>query len=333
MTEELIRDFSQLSPDLVLDALEAQNYQADGRILALNSYENRVYQIYLEQGQILIAKFYRPERWTDAAILEEHRFSQQLAEAEIPVVSPLMDQHGQTLHNYGGYRFALFRRQQGRTPELSDQNTLSWMGRYLGRIHQISQQQMFSHRPTIDLQHYGVQSRDYLKNHQCVPSHLQQNYFAVVDQALLAIADCYQSAGPLSLLRAHGDCHWGNILWSESSVDAGPWFVDFDDARNAPAIQDLWMLLSGSRSEMQSQLACIVDAYTDFMDFDSRQLQILEALRTLRLLHYSAWLAQRWSDPAFPLAFPWFGSDSYWLERTQELREQIDLMQQPPLLI
>lgn len=333
MTDELIRDFSQLSPDIVIDALEAQNYCADGRILALNSYENRVYQIYLEQGQILIAKFYRPGRWTDEAILEEHQFTRELAEVEIPVVSPIVNQAGDSLHHFQGYRFALFPRQQGRTPEICDFDTLSWMGRYLGRIHQMSRREAFLTRPSIDLASYGYKSRDYLLEHQLVPTHLQKDYFTILELALAGVAECYKSAGQLNLLRAHGDCHWGNILWSDSSTGAGPWFVDFDDARNAPAIQDIWMLLSGSRSEMQAQLISIIDAYSDFMEFDQRELALIEALRTLRLVHYSAWLAQRWSDPAFPIAFPWFASDTYWLERTQELREQIELMQQAPILI
>ena len=325
-------DFASLSPDLVLDALEELGYRVDGRILALNSYENRVYQIYLEDGSLLISKFYRPGRWTNQQICEEHSFAAQLAEAEIPVVAPLSFNH-QTLHHHQQHRFSLFRRQQGRPPELSDEDTLSWMGRYLGRIHHIGKQNQFLHRPALNPLSYGVAALDFLQRNRVLPGAVRGDYFDIAQRALDQVQLCYEKAGALELIRTHGDCHWGNVLWADSGEQAGPWFVDFDDARNAPALQDIWMLLSGSRREMTQQLSIIVDAYEDFTEFDYQQLHILEALRTLRLIHYSSWLAQRWCDPAFPVAFPWFGSDDYWRARIQELSEQIELMRLPALSI
>lgn len=325
-------DFANLHPDLVLDAVEMLDFRVDGRIIALNSYENRVYQIYLEDGSMLVTKFYRPGRWSDDAILEEHQFASELATAEIPVLAPLLlKKH--SLHFHQNYRFAIYRRQSGRPPECNDTATLSWMGRYLGRIHQIGGQQKFLHRPTLDLANYGQVAYDYLLQNKLVPEQVAGAYFQVCQQALHEVAECYANVGDVALIRSHGDCHWGNVLWCDTEGQLGPWFVDFDDARMAPPLQDLWMLLSGSRTEMRTQLATIVDAYSDFLDFDTRQLRLLEALRTQRLLHYSAWLAQRWTDPAFPRAFPWFGSLSYWQARTAELTEQIELMRMPALVI
>jgi Ser/Thr protein kinase RdoA (MazF antagonist) len=318
--------FAGLTPDTVLDALENIGFYGDGRLLALNSYENRVYQIGMEQGPPVVAKFYRPQRWSDAAILEDHAFVQELAEREIPVV-PALSIADNTLHRFEGFRFAVFPRHGGRAPELEDSKTLEWMGRFLGRIHAVGAMQPFQVRPTIDIASFGEEPRDYLLAHGFIPDDLAQAYRSVVAQALDGVRYCYERAGAVSMLRLHGDCHAGNVLWT----DSGPHFVDFDDCRMGPAVQDLWMLLSGERADMVRQLSDVLAGYEDFFDFDPRQLHLIEALRTLRLIHYSAWLAQRWDDPAFPAAFPWFNTQRYWQERILELREQIALMDEPPL--
>ncbi|WP_374337086.1 serine/threonine protein kinase [Leeia sp.] len=328
MNDTLLPPYADLTPDRVLDAVESLGLRCSGHQLALNSFENRVYQIGMEEGPPLVAKFYRPARWSDDAILEEHAFSQQLAEQEIPVVAPLLLQ-GRTLHAFEGFRFALFPRRGGRAPELDQPDTLVWMGRFLGRIHALGRLQPYQHRPRLDLDSFGHQARDSLLQHAELPPELLQPWRSVVDQALEGVAACYARAGDLTLLRLHGDCHAGNVLWT----DAGPHFVDFDDSRMGPALQDLWMLLSGDRAQMQSQLLDVLAGYEDFCEFDPAELHLLEALRTLRLIHYSAWLAQRWHDPAFPAAFPWFNTQRYWEERILELREQIAAMQEGPLVV
>lgn len=319
--------FSALLPDTVVTAVERLGSYSDGRLLALNSYENRVYQIGMEDGPPWIAKFYRPNRWTDDAILEEHAFTQALIDREIPVVAPLAI-NGQTLHHYEGFRFALFPRRGGRAPELQDPDTLNWLGRFLGRIHAVGATQPFHHRLTLDPESYGRQPVQYLWQSGLIPADLRDAWRSIVDLALAGIERSYERAGDVKLLRAHGDCHGGNVLWT----DAGPHFVDFDDTCMAPAMQDLWMLLSGSRAEMTAQLDEVLSGYEDFADFNSRELHLTEALRTLRLLHYSAWLARRWDDPAFPAAFPWFNTQRYWQDRILELREQVALMDEPPLV-
>ncbi|MDE2429772.1 MAG: serine/threonine protein kinase [Burkholderiales bacterium] len=323
--------FSGLTPELVLDAVESGGLRSDGRLLALNSYENRVYQLGMEDGAPLVAKFYRPSRWTDAAILEEHAFVQELAAQEIPVVAALPDEDGQTLRQFQGFRFALFSRQSGRAPEIGDAATLEWLGRFIGRIHAVGAVRAFAERPALDLQSFGIAPRDWLLAHDFIPDDLRVAYLSVSQQALDGVQRCYERAGDVPLLRLHGDCHMGNVLWVEGGAQAGPHFVDFDDSRMGPGIQDLWMLLSGSRSEMQGQLSDILAGYEDFFEFEPRQLYLIEALRTLRLLHYSAWLAQRWDDPAFLAAFPWFNTQRYWQDRILELREQVALMDESPL--
>lgn len=318
--------YALLTPDFLLNALESTGLHCDGRLLALNSYENRVYQVGLEEEAPLIAKFYRPQRWSDEAILEEHQFSQQLAEAEVPVVAPISI-NGTTLFHYHGFRFALFPRRGGRPPELCDPETLEWIGRFIGRIHAIGATATFRHRPSLDIASFGVESRSYLLEHGFIPADLDAAYRSVSAEALEHIQRCFDRVGELKCLRLHGDCHPGNILWTEE----GPHFVDFDDCRSGPALQDLWMLLSGDRSDMTRQLSDVLAGYEDFYEFDPRELHVLEALRTLRLLHYSAWLARRWDDPAFPHNFPWFNTQHYWQDRILELREQVALMQDPPL--
>jgi Ser/Thr protein kinase RdoA (MazF antagonist) len=322
--------FADLTPDLILAALESVGLSPDGRMLALNSYENRVYQIGLEDGPMVVAKFYRPARWTDAAIAEEHRFVGELAAREIPVVAPLT-LGGATLHHHGGMRFALFPRIGGRAPELGDEATLEWMGRFIGRIHAVGALEPYRARPAIDVASFGEEPRDWLLAHGFIPDDLLPAWSTTVDQALDGVRRAFERAGDVVAIRLHGDCHGGNVLWRDAPDDAGPHFVDFDDSRMGPAVQDLWMLLSGGRHEMSAQLSAVLAGYEDFHDFAPRELYLVEALRTLRLIHYSAWIARRWDDPAFPAAFPWFNTQRYWQDRILELREQIALMDEPPL--
>ncbi|MBK5966376.1 stress response serine/threonine protein kinase YihE [Thiocystis minor] len=318
--------YANLTPDLVLDAVESLGLLTDGRLLALNSYENRVYQVGLDESTPVIAKFYRPGRWSDEAILEEHAFTLTLAEHEIPAVPPsLID--GRTLHAFGGHRFSLTPRRGGRTPELEDATVLEWIGRFIGRIHAIGAVAPFAHRPTLDIDSFGTEPRAFLLANDWIPSDLLPAYTSVVDQALQGVRACYERAGSVQYLRLHGDCHLGNLLWT----DAGPHFVDFDDARMGPAVQDLWMLLSGERGEMSRQLADVLAGYEDFQEFDPRELHLIEALRTLRIIHHAAWLARRWEDPAFPAAFTWFGNQHYWQNHILQLREQIAAMEEGPL--
>jgi Ser/Thr protein kinase RdoA (MazF antagonist) len=328
--------YAGLTPETVLDALEAAGLRGDGRLLALNSYENRVYQVWLEDAvrtssyeapmQSVVAKFYRPARWSDAQILEEHAFVAELAEREIPAVPPLA-LGGRTLLAHAGFRFAVYPRRGGRTPELERRDTLEWIGRFLGRIHAVGAARRFAERPALDAECFGREPRDWLLAHDFVPADLREAWRSTVDQALAGVARCYERAGSCRSLRLHGDCHAGNILWT----DQGPHFVDFDDARSGPAVQDLWMLLSGERAAMTRQLGWLLAGYEQFREFDARELHLLEALRTLRLVHYCAWIARRWDDPAFPAAFPWFGTQRYWQDRILELREQSALMDEPPL--
>lgn len=323
--------FSSLTPDSLLDALESVGLCPDGRLLALNSYENRVYQVYMEEGAPLVCKFYRAGRWSDAAILEEHAFSAELAERELPVIAPLSI-GGQTLHHSGDLRFAAFPRQSGRAPEFDSGQTLEWMGRFIGRMHAVGALKPFVERPEINIETFGEEPRDFLLSGDFLPPELADVYFGVVDQALDGVRQSFDRAGQVATLRLHGDCHAGNVLWVEGGESGGgPCFVDFDDARMGPAIQDLWMLLSGERVDQVRQLADVLAGYEDFYEFDSRELYLIEALRTLRLIHYAGWLARRWDDPAFPAAFPWFNTQRYWQDRILELREQIALMDEPPL--
>ena len=324
--------FSTLTPDIVLDALESAGLRCDGRMLALNSFENRVYQAGQEEGAPVIVKFYRPERWSDDAILEEHAFTQELAEREIPVVPPLVLQ-GATLHAFAGFRFAVYPRQSGRPPELDDPDTLEWMGRFMGRIHAVGALRAFAHRPALNIETFGVEPRGFLLQNNWIPRELREAWESVSAQALEGVRHCFERTGGVPALRLHGDCHMGNVLWTEGTEDSGPHFVDFDDCRSGPAVQDLWMLLSGEREAMTRQLSDVLAGYEDFYEFDRRELHLIEALRTLRLLHYSAWLARRWDDPAFPAAFPWFNTPHYWQDRILELREQVALMQEPPLQV
>ncbi|HET7675572.1 MAG TPA: serine/threonine protein kinase [Gammaproteobacteria bacterium] len=319
--------YADLTPDTLLDAVEAAGWRTNGELLALNSYENRVYQVGLDEGQPLVAKFYRPGRWTDAAILEEHGFVAELAAREIPVVAPLTDAHGATLLHHAGFRFALFPRRGGRAPELDSAVNLEWLGRFLGRIHAVGMVKSFRERTSIDVDSLGVPARTAVLACGFLPDDLVARYREVADAVLDGARRAFARAGNYRRLRLHGDCHPGNILWT----DAGPHFVDFDDAADGPAIQDLWMLLSGSRADMTTQLDSVLEGYRQFADFDAAELHLLEALRALRIMHYAAWIARRWDDPAFPRSFPWFNTPRYWENHIQNLREQIPLIDEPPL--
>ena len=319
--------FSNLSPDIILDAIDKVGVATDGRLLALNSYENRVYQVGVEDASPIVAKFYRPNRWSDAAILEEHEFVKTLADSEIPAVAPTSIA-GKTLFTYQDFRFSIFTKHGGRAPELDQAGVLEWIGRFIGRIHSVGALSDFKHRPNLNIETFGEEPSAYLLNEGMMPKELEFVYRGVVDQALDGVRRCYDRAGDVAMLRLHVDCHMGNLLWTE----AGPHFVDFDDSRMGPAIQDLWMMLSGEQDEMQKQFNEILLGYEDFYDFNPRELHLIEALRTLRLIHYSAWLARRWDDPAFKVAFTWFNTQQYWQDRILELREQIALMDEQPLI-
>lgn len=317
--------YELLSPDCILDALEAVGFKPTGSLLALNSYENRVYQVSLEDDSFVIAKFYRPDRWSDAAILEEHAFSYELTEQEIPIVAPLAIE-GKTLFEFNHFRFAVFPRQGGRTPELEQAETLKQLGRFLGRLHSVGARHPFADRPKITVQNFGFDSLKFLLEHDFISSEVRTNYQNAAEEALQLVEQRFEAILPRNI-RLHGDCHPGNLLWR----DEAPHFVDLDDCRMGPAVQDLWMLLSGTTDEMSIQFRHILEGYEMFFEFDPAELSLIEALRTLRLLHYSAWLARRWHDPAFPLHFPWFDSPRYWEDQMITLREQIERLQQPSI--
>jgi len=318
--------YDRLTPDVIIAAVESLGRLSDRRILALNSYENRVYQVGIEQEAPLIVKFYRPGRWSDAAIEEEHDYALELAAAEVPVVPPIVLE-GRTLFEHAGFRFALFERRGGRWPELGTRAEREWMGRFLGRIHMVGRRQRFRERGRIDIDRLGFESREFLLREGWIPAHLETAYDSLTADLLQAIDHAFEASQGVQELRLHGDCHRGNVLWT----DAGPHFVDLDDCLMGPAIQDLWMLLSGTRAEMSEQLTHLLEGYTQFATFDHRELVLIESLRTLRMIHYSAWLARRWSDPAFPAAFPWFVEPRYWENQILSLREQLGAIAEGPI--
>ncbi len=317
--------YDYLTPDVIMDAVDSTGLLSDGRLLVLNSYENRVYQVGIEDETPVIAKFYRPDRWSDEQILEEHAFCFQLVEQDLPVVPPL-ELGESTLARHAGFRFALFPRRGGRGPELDDLDNLHTLGQYIGRMHQVGRARPFAHRPRLDVQTFGEKSVAYIREHM-IPADLAHAYATLTDDLLAAVRELLNTLEEGDFIRVHGDCHPGNILWR----DDRPNFVDFDDARMAPAVQDLWMLLSGDRQRQLVQLSEVLEGYSEFCDFDPRQLRWAEALRALRLVHFSAWLARRWDDPAFPRAFPWFNTARYWGEHILELREQLAVMGEEPL--
>ncbi len=330
--------YESLTPDVVLDALATLGLHGDGRLTALNSYENRVYQVYLEDRGAVVVKFYRPDRWSEAEILEEHGFALELAAAEVPAVPPLAVD-GATLHRHGGFAFSVSPYRGGRAPELDDYEVLEWIGRFLARIHAVGAKKAFLARPALDLQTFGIASRDWLLGHEMVPLDVQREWetacnaaFDMISATALGTGGQAEPDAALKTLRLHGDVHPGNILWTPTDrPEGGPHFVDLDDARTGFAVQDLWMLLSGDRPQRTSQLSGLLEGYEQFRTFDRRELALIEPLRTLRLIHYSAWLARRWEDPIFPINFPWFGTSDYWKGQIQMLQDQCESMAEEPL--
>lgn len=317
--------FDQLGPELLLDAVEGQGHVVDGRLLELNSYENRVFQVGREDSDPLIAKFYRPERWSDDQIREEHAFTCELAEHEVPVIAPMAGPDGETLFHHGGFRVALFARRGGHPPELDNLEHLHVLGRHLAILHNVGANRAFEQRPTLDVQSYGHDSVAYCND--WVPEDLRESWTTLTRDLLAALDEIFDQCGDVQWLRVHGDCHPGNVLWR----DEAPHFIDLDDTRMAPAVQDLFMLLSGERAEQEQQLSEILDGYQEFRDFNPAELKLAEALRTLRMLMFSAWIGRRWHDPAFPKAFPWFNSSRFWGDMILDLRMQLAALQEAPL--
>ncbi|MFW1202016.1 serine/threonine protein kinase [Vibrio parahaemolyticus] len=316
-------NFDALTPDFMWYALESIGIRAESGFLPLNSYENRVYQFTDEERRRYVVKFYRPERWSNEQIQEEHDFTLELIDNEIPVAPPVRI-NGNTLHHYQVYGFALFESVGGRQFEVDNLEQLEGVGRFLGRIHKVGSRQAFQHRPTIGLQEYLYQPREILQNANMIPMHLENSFFNDLDMLIKAIENHWQDS--FTTIRLHGDCHPGNILWRD-----GPMFVDLDDSRNGPAVQDLWMLLNGERQDKLMQLDIILEAYQEFCDFNAAELKLIEPLRGLRMVHYMAWLAKRWHDPAFPLAFPWFNEPKYWEGQVLAFKEQIASLEEAPL--
>ena len=319
-------DFSGLGPDLILDAIESLGVKVESGLLALNSYENRVYQFIAEDRLRYVAKFYRPQRWTQLQIEEEHSFSHELAGHEIPVVAPIV-LNGRSLHQFEDFYFAIFPSVGGRQFEVDNLDQLEWMGRFIGRIHAVSKRVSFSHRPTISVEEQLLEPLRQLQKSQLIPDYLHTSFFAILEPVINKTLALYSKVKP-ELIRLHGDCHPGNILWRD-----GPTFVDLDDCRNGPAIQDLWMMLSGDRQQQTLQLDTLLEAYSEFAEFDKRQLNLIEPLRAMRMVHYMAWLNKRWQDPAFPQAFPWFADGKYWEQQILALKEQLSALQEPPLTL
>jgi len=318
--------YSELSPQTVLDAIEAVGHRCDGRVLALNSYENRVYQIGIEEDQPVVAKFYRPARWSDAAIREEHAFAGELAAQEIPVVAPLL-RDGVSLHVHRGFRYAVFPRRGGRWPELGVSDDREWVGRFLGRIHAVGRAARFAERTRLSMEDLGRKARDFVLDGAWMPDYLATKYADVTDELLDEVEARAADWGGAVLGRILGDCHRGNILWT----DLGPHFVDLDDCLTGPAVQDIWMLLSGGRQDMRTELHDLLKGYEQFLPFDRGEIALIEPLRALRMIHYSAWLARRWHDPAFPQAFPWFAEPRYWEQHYRSLEDQLTAVTGPPL--
>jgi Ser/Thr protein kinase RdoA (MazF antagonist) len=314
--------FQQLGPDTILDALESVDIRPTTGLLALNSYENRVYQ-FAEEQQRFVVKFYRSGRWQDAQIQEEHDFALELADNEVPLIAPLEHQ-GQTLHHFNKLRFALFPSTGGRQFENDNLDQLEWMGRFIGRMHRIGQASDFQHRAVFSAHTHLHQPRAILEHSQLLPEHLKTAFFAILDPVIKETEALYKPS--TAILRLHGDCHPGNILWRD-----GPSFVDLDDCRMGPAIQDLWMMLSGDRAQQTLQLDTMVEAYEEFHPFNPAETALIEPLRAMRMVHYMAWLSQRWADPAFPQAFPWFAEDKYWEGQILALKEQLAELNEAPI--
>ncbi|MEM1143471.1 MAG: serine/threonine protein kinase [Pseudomonadota bacterium] len=318
--------FEVLTPDLVIDAVEQTGLLSDARLLALNSYENRVYQVGVEDAEPVVVKFYRPDRWSEAQIREEHTFTQELKDAELPVIAPLTHKDGDTVHSIEGLLYAVFPRRGGHAPELDRLDNLLILGRTLGRMHAVGASKPFEYRLALDGKQIFEESREVLAS-DFVPPDLKNPYLTLLADIEDCSRDSLAEIADAQLLRVHGDCHSGNILWRDDTAH----FVDLDDCCTAPAIWDLWMFLSGERSEQELQLAELIAGYEEFFEFQPRELRWVETLRTLRIVRYAAWLARRWDDPAFPRAFPWFSGPRYWSDHILELREQFAKLQEPPL--
>lgn len=316
--------YATLDPNTLLDAIEQAGFEPSGGVVALNSYENRVYQIELEAGGFIVAKFYRPGRWTDAQIAEEHAFAAELVEDELPIVAPL-SRDGRTVFEHVGYRFAVYPRQGGHAPDIEVGDNLKVLARTLARIHAVGGRSQFETRQPLSIERLGTQSRDFLLQANIIPLELESAYASTTEHLLQRMQEQHT---PLREIRIHGDCHLGNLLWRDDT----PNFVDFDDTVMGPPIQDLWMLLSGEREEQQQQIDTILEAYRMFYDFDQSSLRAIATLRTLRIMHHAAWIARRWEDPAFPLAFPWFAQERYWSDHILTLREQMSDLDEPPLI-
>ena len=321
-----VKPFTGLSPDVVLDAAASVGLEVDGRLFALNSYENRVYQLGRAAGGPLVLKFYRPERWSDEQIGEEHELTAELAAAELPVAAPVAV-GGRTLFTYNEFRFAAFPWIRGRPPELDATDARQLLGRSLARIHQIGALRPFRYRPRLGIQRLGIDACLQVLAGPLLPEVLRDRYIQTSELLLERIERAFEQAGPLREIRIHGDCHLGNLLWNEN----GPAFVDLDDCTTGPRVQDLWMLLSGSRSDQRRQWAELLEGYMQFADFDFHEVGLIEPLRSLRMLHHAAWVSHRWRDPAFPRAFPWFGEHRYWEGYVGDLREQLETLEDPPL--
>ena len=316
--------YERLTPETILAAVETHGVRCTGAFLALNSYENRVYRVEREDGSRLSVKFYRPDRWSEAAIREEHAFAIDLAREDIPVVAPLAGPAG-TLGELGGFKFALFPWAPGRVGEVAHRDERLLLGRFLGRLHRVGDALgPFAVRPHLTVADYGHSAVAFVLEGAFVPDYLKATYADLTREALARVGEAFVD---FRARRLHGDCHLGNLLWEQERLR----IVDLDDCRTGPAMQDLWMLLSGARDEQEHQLAELLEGYTQFCEFDAAELALIEPLRTLRIVHYAGWLARRWDDPAFPRAFPWFAGPRYWEEQVLSLREQLAAMQEPPL--
>lgn len=327
MNDKLHNDYDNLTPELVISAVESLGYLSDARIFALNSYENRVYQVGIEEENPVIAKFYRPNRWSDAQILEEHQFSQMLNQLDLPVIDPIA-RDNKTLHEFAGYRFSISPRMGGQAPEPGDFDQLYRLGRLIGRIHAAGREVDFKHRTTLSIETYCTAASQFLLTQDFIPSHLIQSFESLIETLTTHLKEQFASVNNLKNIRTHGDCHIGNILWNR---DSGPWFVDFDDCIMAPAIQDLWMLLEGDRASQTAQLSELLEGYEEFCTFNRAEIALIESLRSMRIIHYAGWLAKRWDDPAFPKNFPWFNTPTYWDTFLGEIREQLLIMEEPPI--
>ncbi len=327
MTDSAPAPFDSLDPGAVFSAAESIGIEPSGRLFALNSYENRVYQLGDEEGALWVLKFYRPARWSDAQIAEEHEFTFELAAAELPVAAPLR-RDGVSLFEHRRLRFAAFPYLAGRAPELDDRDTLTLLGRTLARMHGIGARARFRHRPALNLDRFGVRAREQVIASGFLPDALREQYARVSEQVIGRVRQSFDAFGPLPALRIHGDCHAGNILWRPT----GPLFVDLDDCMSGPRIQDLWMFLAGDAASQQSTWAALMEGYELFGELDFAELTLVESLRSLRILHHSAWIAHRWHDPAFPRAFPWFADARFWERHIADLLEQLAAMDDPPIL-